>query len=383
MAKQSAKEKLLERMKKGQKKGAGDFERTSIFRGGLDAEFWAPKEGEEHWFDIIPYIAGPYDPDVEEGEETYCFQPYVHRGVGPNERDVICLAKTYGKKCAICEHVKKMIADEEDEDEIKALQVQRNPRAIYNVHVLDSKEEQKKGVQIFNASHFTIESHLLELANRPTRPGSTQIDPFIYYPASDETGKTISFKRKNKFEFVAHCLEDRDYALDKKLLKSAHTLDKCIRIPTYEEQLAWLHGEEPEDEKEEKEEKVRTSPTKEKEKPKPPKKEKEEEEGDLTLEEELGKMSRIELKKYIRKNNLKISVKPKMDEEDIIKAILDHKEKLEEEEKESKKEKDPGKCPFGHVFGKDLDETDDCDDCPEDVWTACAEKAEELDDIPF
>lgn len=376
----SAKEKLLERMKRGQKKGGGDYERTSIFKGNLEADFWSPKEGEQHWFDIIPYEAGPNDPDVEEGTETYCFQPYTHRGVGPNEKDVICLAKTYGRKCAICDHVKKMIADEEDEDEIKALQVQRNPRAIYNVHVLDSKEEQKKGVQIFNASHFTIESHLLELANRPTRPGSTQVDPFIFYPAADETGKTISFKRKSKFEFIAHNLEDRDYALDKKLLKAAHILDECVYIPTYEEQLAWLHGEEYDDEKEDKKEKTRPVREKKKERTRPPKEEEvEEEEGTLTLEEELEKMSRTELKKYIRKNDLKISVKPKMDEEDIIKAILNHSEE-EEEEEDGEKVTTEGECPSGHVFGKDLDETDDCDDCPEDVWSACAARAEELED---
>jgi len=375
MAKKSAREKLLERMKKGQKKGASDYERTSIFKAGLDAEFWAPKEGEQHWFDIIPYIAGPNDPDVEEGEETYCFQPYIHRGIGPNERDVICLAKTYGKKCAICDHVKKMIADEEDEDEIKALQVQRNPRAIYNVHVLDSKEEQKKGAQIFNASHFTIESHLLELANRPTRPGSKQIDPFIYYPAADETGKTISFKRKSKFEFIAHNFEDRDYALDKKLLKNAHILDECIYIPTYEEQLAWLHGEDYDEEEKEKKRSAQSSG-----KSSRAEKQEEVEKEEETLEDQLKEMSRIELRKYIRSNKLEISIKPKMKEKDIVKAILNYSEEEEEEEEKEVEEPQEGECPFGHVFGKDLDETDDCDECPEDIWTACAEKSEELED---
>lgn len=371
MSKKTAKERLLERMKKGQKKGGGDFERTSIFKAGVDAEFWAPKEGEQHWFDIIPYIAGPNDPDVEEGEETYCFQPYTHRGVGPNEKDVVCLAKTYGKKCAICDHVKKMINDEEDEDEIKALQVQRNPRAIYNVHVLDSKDEQKKGVQIFNASHFTMESHLLELANRPTRPGSKQIDPFIYYPAADETGKTISFKRKSKFEFIAHNFEDRDYSIDKKLLKAAHILDECIVIPTYEQQLAWLHGEEADDSESPKREKTERTRSQRKDKKEKVEEEVEEENDDQSLEEQLEDMSRTELKKYIRKNDLNISVKPKMEEKDIVKAILEYEEEPDEVEK--------GECPFGHVFGKDLDETDDCDNCPEDTWTTCAEKAEELE----
>ena len=41
--------------------------------------------------------------------------------------------------------------------------------------------------------------------------------------------------------------------------------------------------------------------------------------------------------------------------------------------KPAKKEKDCkgdcGKCPFGHKFGEDTDEFDDCDDC--DVWDKC------------
>ena len=38
--------------------------------------------------------------------------------------------------------------------------------------------------------------------------------------------------------------------------------------------------------------------------------------------------------------------------------------------KSSKKDSDSGKCPFGHKFGVDSDEFDDCEDC--DIWDRCA-----------
>ena len=365
MAKETAKDRLLKRMKKGLSKDTGDYENKSIFKSGLELNFWKVAEGKQHWFDIIPYKAGKNDPDADEGEDTYCFQPYVHKNVGPSERDVICLAKTYGKKCAICEYVKELISKGADEEEYKPLQVQRNPRAIYNVAVLGSKEDIKKGVQIFNASHYTIEGPLLELASRPTRPGQEGIDPFVYYASPDKEGKTICFKRKDSFNFVAHSFENRDYEISKKLLAAAHTLDDLVVIPTYKEQEEWLFGDATKDEDEDEPE-VRSG------RPVPDEVEEEE-------EEETGGtfdgMDRSDLKNYIKKNKLGIRVKPKMTEKDIIKAIMEvEKEPAEEEEEDS------GDCPKGHVFGKDFDAKDDCEECDDDKWKDCAKANEELNE---
>ena len=368
ISKEERKKRLLERMRQGMKKGGGDFESTSIFKPDLDVTFWNPKEG-QHFFDIIPYIAGSNDPDAEKGMETYCFQPYMHRNVGPNDKNVICLAKTYNKPCAICEHVKELIRDGADEDLINEIKVQTNPRVIYNIHVLDSKEDQKKGVQVFHTSHYIMEGVLLELANTPTTPDAKDIEPFTPYASPDEDGKTISFKRKGtgiNTRFIAHSLQDRDYSISAKLIKEAHTLDQLVYIPTYEEQKAWLAGEEAEEDIDD--EKM-SRPVKEKEEKKSPKKE-------VSLQDELEGMNRAKLKKYIRDNDLKVSVKPKMEDSDIVEAILGE---IEGGEKDSTPSKgSDSECPEGFVFGTDLDEHDECGDCPEDTWKACAKKSEEL-----
>jgi len=368
ISKEERTKRLLERMRKGQKKGGGDFESTSIFKPDMDTVFWNPKEG-QHFFDIIPYLAGPNDPDEPEGAETYCFQPYMHRNVGPNDKSVICLAKTYKRNCAICEHVKELTRAGADEDLINEIKAQANPRAIYNVHVLDSKEDRKKGVQVFHTSHFTMEGTLLELANTPTGPGSKEITPYIPFPSAFEDGKTISFKRKGtgiNTRFIAHSLQDRDYAISDELLENAYTLDQLVYIPTYEEQESWLKGEEFEEDINDEE---MSPPVRKETKSPEPKKSK-----DASLRTELEEMNRAKLKKYIRDKELSISVKPKMEDSDIVDAILAEVSGG----KKAAPSADSSECPQGFVFGTDLDEHDECENCPEDTWKACAKKSEEL-----
>jgi hypothetical protein len=62
--------------------------------------------------------------------------------------------------------------------------------------------------------------------------------------------------------------------------------------------------------------------------------------------------------------------------------VKEEEEEPEEEEEEEPEEEKPRerrrsrkpkevdtRCPFGHVFGKDYDSFEDCDDC--DVWRDC------------
>lgn len=369
----AAKDALLKRMKKGMKKGGGGFENTSIFKSDLEGvEFWNVSEG-KHWFDIVPYKAGRYDPDVEEGKNNYCFQPYMHRNIGPNNRDIICLARTYNRPCPICEHVKELINKGADEDLINEIKVQVNPRAIYNVNVLDNDKERGKGIQVFHASHFTMEGKLLELANKPTRPGEENLEVFVPYPEPDKEGRTIYFKRKGKgrkTEFLALSFEERDYSISKKLLKGAHVLDELVEIPTYEQAKAALlgDGDSPLDGENDDDIPRSLEP--------PSFDELEEEESDL--EEVLSEMSRRELKQYIKKNGIAVSVKPKMDDDDIVEAIL--REVGNESNTEVVNNKaTKNKCPGGGIFGKDLDELAACEKCPDDTWKECNRRAEELE----
>jgi len=101
----SMKEALLKRVQEGQNRKEGTAK--GIFKTDLeDVPFWNCADG-DHLLDIIPYMAGPYDPVTPEGKETYVLEVFVHRGVGITEGSIICLAETYRKPCPICEDRKK------------------------------------------------------------------------------------------------------------------------------------------------------------------------------------------------------------------------------------------------------------------------------------
>ena len=104
---QSTRKRIKQTYDQSESKGGG------IFKENLpDEKFWKCKEG-DHLVDIIPYFAGGNDPDPEvgEGTDTYKLEVFAHGGIGPNEDMVVCLAKTFNKKCPICEHRKSLLKE--------------------------------------------------------------------------------------------------------------------------------------------------------------------------------------------------------------------------------------------------------------------------------
>lgn len=241
-------ERLMQRMQTGGKTQQG------LFKANLQGvNFLKLAEG-QNMFDIIPYIAGPNDPNCPEGDETYLLEVFVHQNCGIKEGKKMCLLETYGKKCPICEDkIRRQRAGgaEGSAEIIKSLTPSKFPRTIYNVLCYNSREQEARGIQVFEASFYSLEMSLREMAKRALRPGDKIVDPFI--PFMDiKDGKTIVFKAqdvgKPSLKFVGIRFEDRDYDLDEKLIEKAHQLDTLIDIPTYEDMLAWYYGEDGETE---------------------------------------------------------------------------------------------------------------------------------------
>jgi len=239
-------DRLLQRMQSGGKVSLG------IFKSGLTGiNFWSPGDG-QHMFDIIPYIAGPNDPNCKEGEGTYLLELFVHQNCGVKEGIKICLLETYGKKCPVCEdRIRRQRAGGEEGSEkiIKLLTPSRYPRTIYNVICYDTRQEEAKGIQVFHTSFYLLEMYLREMAKRAIRPGDRNVDPLV--PFMDiEKGKTIVFKKegeRDKTKFIGIRFEDRDYDLDPNLISQAPQLDTLIDIPSYEDIMTWYYGEEAEE----------------------------------------------------------------------------------------------------------------------------------------
>src|SRR4030066_363029 len=227
-----------------------------IFKDDVRADFFNPKVG-EHIIDIVPFDMGansPVDrgrPLTPEGEPDYVLDIWVHYGEGvAGDQSVVCLAKTYEKKCPICEHRTQLLGDG-DQDGAEALKPKR--RTLYNVVCYDSAAEESKGVQVWNVAFFYMEKHLLKLAKQPIRAGRSDIDPYINFASEYSDGKSISFEISDSGEYkeyAGHKLIDRDYDLPQEIVDSAYQLDQLIYIPSYEE-IHQLHYQDDSTEEEE------------------------------------------------------------------------------------------------------------------------------------
>lgn len=219
-------------------------------------KLWKPDNG-NHFIDIIPYPVGKNDPNpqLKEGEFSFVFQYYVHRGLGVDfKKSAICLQSMYKKPCPICEHRSELEKNDSDEDMIKKLYAKR--RELYNVWVQDNEKEQDKGIQIMEVASYYMSNELKPLWQAPTRPG--QQDSMINFTAPDKDGKTIGFGIGTKLmgkatipDYYGHRFVDRDYDIPENILNQALSLDNLIVIPSYKEVYELYWGEEYKDGKEE------------------------------------------------------------------------------------------------------------------------------------
>lgn len=279
------------------------------------AKFWKCKE-DDHEIYIVPYVVGHQHPRLKAGKIDFVLDVFVHRKIGINEDDFICLNRTFKEPCPICEHQAEMREEADfDADAVKALNPTR--RNIFNIVCLDSAKDEEKGVQVWDVSQWLFTNPLEELSHKKKGGGE------VAYADIDE-GKIISFRKKGSgvtnTEYTAFEFKDRD-AISDEILDAAVCLDDLIHKPTYDEVYDAFFQKKGESKHEEKEE----EPEPEKEAPRTAKK-----------------------------------MTPKK-EEDVPGSV-------EEEAAEE--------CPGGAEFGVEYNQFDECRTC--EVRKACGAKNDEL-----
>lgn len=344
-----------------------------------EVNFFSPQEGRNR-INIIPYtIKTKNHPLVKKGEfevgdKDYVMDVFVHRGVGPSEVSVLCLKQTYGKPCPICEQ-SALLRKQGKEDEAGALKASR--RVFYNVQDLKNPDTLK----VFEASHYLFEKELIDEARDDDEGG------FIDF-ADEETGKEIKFRcsktSKGGFEFnefKSFSFEDRDDNIPDELLESAISFDEIMNVPTYEEAEKILYGRDDDEEDEQQEDEEDEAPAKKKPAKKAVVEDDDEEEQDADEDEEeepAPKKKPAKKPAPVEEDDDEEEDEPAPKPAKKAKAPAveeDEDDESEEDEAPAKPAKkadckgDCGKCPFGHKFGVDTDNFDDCDDC--DVWDKC------------
>jgi hypothetical protein len=336
-----------------------------------DIEFFSPNQG-RNAINIIPFeIKTKNHPlvrkgDFEIGDMDYVMDIWTHRGIGPSESAVLCLKKTFGKPCPICEEADRLKKAGKDKE---ASELKSSRRVIYNVE--DVKHPGK--ALIFETSHFLFEKELIDEA----REGA-DTEGFVEFANADE-GKTIKFRAskisRGGFEFNEYksfSFVDREEPLDDDLLAAAVAFDEIMNVPSYEDAQKILFGADDDEEDEDEEDDDEERPVRKGKGKKPARDEDEDDDESDDDEEDDEPAPKKGKSKPIKKGKAKRLVRDEEDEEDDP----DEDDEDEDEEPTPKKgkkvpaKKTSGKCPFKHHFGEDCDEYEDCDDC--DSWDKCA-----------
>jgi hypothetical protein len=198
-------------------------------------EVWQCKEG-DHLLDILPFAAGsdfPLDPNtgepiVTEGDLAYVLDVRVHQNVGSMKAPYVCPYENFGLPCPICEFIKD---NDLDTDEWKKVSPKR--RVFYQIWLHNSRETEKKGIMLWEMSHYSMEEKLAAIAALPRGGGA------INFSDHDE-GKSIAFTRKGSgatnTQYLGHRFIDRELKIPDKLLDMTFPLDQMVKMhPTYEE----------------------------------------------------------------------------------------------------------------------------------------------------
>ena len=183
-----------------------------------------------NFVDIIPFPVGPRHPEVcvrkkmQIGQRAYVLEVWRHGNVGPNNDQYICLARTYGKPCPICEFRQ---TDEAGADSKELVPKRRSIFAIWD------RKAEDKGIQVWEIAHWFMDKQLQSRVINPKTGAKINFS----HPSKAE-GKHISFDLKimgKNREYTGHQFVDRDEGIPKYILDQAPVLDDLIFVPTYEE----------------------------------------------------------------------------------------------------------------------------------------------------
>jgi len=272
-----------------------------------------PFEVTEEWYQRAMNFDGKRT-GIEPGEVDYKLEYCTHRGVGPEKVNLICLREMFGEECAVCERRDWLLenAAEEDPDGKLATSLKPKWRVLYNIIDLNGDQD----IRLWDHSYHLFEKHLqAEIA-------LNEEEGLVYFWGIDEDGMTVKWRAEEKTRMGYKFIEANriDFAkrdpYDEAIFDEVYPLDQLLVIPT-SEQVARIMLAMPEDSAPEKE--------KEKEKEEPP-----------------------------TRNR--------------------SRQRFSKQEKEE--EKDENLCSKGLKFGEDFNKHNECNDCPDEEYNECQDKAQ-------
>jgi len=229
-------------VKRQERRRAGSTKRDALRRSGGDwttlrvpenVEIFQP-EAKKYELSIVLYKAGDDNPYADSGAWYYERTFWAHRGVGPNNKFRLCLAKTSDKPCPICELMVKMQRDSDcDKDVVKAMRPSERQLWLVFDHA-----EPDKGVQLWEISYYAF-GRLLE----DRRTNADEDEEYMREFDDPKSGSRLrvtfakepipgggSFLKATAIDF-----KPRRNGLDDSLLDHGICLDDLLVYPDYNE----------------------------------------------------------------------------------------------------------------------------------------------------
>lgn len=188
---------------------------------------WRQKKGSVK-LDIIPYEVGEGNPFAEEGSVHWERTFYTHRA---NDETHVCLRKTFGEECPICEYRSELGKDPDaDEDLIKDLAPKQ--RQVFNIIVHDERD---KGIQLWETSFYAFGKQLREKIENADEDDSYD----TFFLAEDGLTLRVGFveEKTGGFTFIkASDIEfrPRKTQYEDSIIDEATCLDAIIKKPEYD-----------------------------------------------------------------------------------------------------------------------------------------------------
>lgn len=106
------------------------------------------KEEKVYKIDVIPFEAKAGNPMVDEGFLHYERTYYIHANIGPENKKFVCLSKTFGEPCPICNHVGKLQKSGADYETVVAYKPKK--RQLYAFRDVDNLAA---GIQVYEGPY--------------------------------------------------------------------------------------------------------------------------------------------------------------------------------------------------------------------------------------
>ena len=192
--------------------------------------------------DMIPHVAGKGNPNADEGFEIAHLEYYAHwvPDLTGKAKSYICSASCIGKKCAVCDYLKRNPDNKDLADSLKS-----KKRMLWNV--IDHSDKDKK-IKVWDTPYWKSFGEKLKDAIRVSDKYDNYDDPESGYSVQ-LTVKESTNPKFGKFEIARVDLVPRDNQYELSIMDEACVLEDCLIVPDYDELMALLKGDAPPEDK--------------------------------------------------------------------------------------------------------------------------------------